>query len=277
MRLASTSSLPVGDRREPGGNVSHATHNVVAPQEPDLFAAWQRGGDQIARERLVERYMPLARRLAHRYMRSSEPFEDLLQVAAVGLLHAIDRYDIDRGRPFASFAVPTILGEMRRYFRDSGWALHVPRAAKERALEVRNASESLRAMHGRSPSANQLAEYLELDIELIFDAMAAMQAYETSSLDAPRPSEDGPGGTYADTLGDEDERLELIEYDATLCAALAQLPSRDRLILRMRFVEDLTQSEIAVHIGVSQMQVSRLLRRSLDRLRALTQVPTEAP
>jgi RNA polymerase sigma-B factor len=193
----------------------------------------------------------------------------------MGLLHAVDRYDLDRGRPFASFAVPTILGEMRRYFRDSGWALHVPRAAKERALEVRNALQSLRSLHGRSPTANQLAEYLELDLELVLDAMAAMAAYETSSIDAPRPSEDGTGGSYADTLGNDDERFELIEYDVTLRGALAAMPQRDRLILRMRFVEDLTQSEIAGRIGISQMQVSRLLRRSLDRLRVLTHPPAE--
>jgi RNA polymerase sigma-B factor len=242
-----------------------------------LFLAWQRDGDELARERLIELYMPLARRLARRYMRSSQPFEDLLQVASVGLLHAVDRYDVDRARPFASFAVPTILGEMRRYFRDSGWALHVPRAAKERALEVRDASESLRVAHGRSPSASQLAEYLELDLELVLDAMAALEAYETCSLDAPRPSDDGTGRTYADTLGDDDARFELIECDATLCAALAKLSPRDRLILRMRFVEELTQSEIAGRIGVSQMQVSRLERRSLERLRTLTCSPANVP
>jgi RNA polymerase sigma-B factor len=284
MPLASTSSLPVRDCRDsdrvlPRAVRDTAVRDTVAPREPieerDLFLAWQRSGDETARERLVERYMPLTRSLARRYMRSSEPFEDLLQVAAVGLLHAVDRYDVDHGRPFASFAVPTILGEMRRYFRDSGWALHVPRAAKERALEVRDATELLRTAHGRSPSVNQLAEYLELDIELVLDAMAAMQAYETSSLDAPRPSDDGTGGSYADTLGEEDERLELIECDVTLRAALAEMPPRDRLILRMRFVEELTQSEIAGRIGVSQMQVSRLLRRSLDRLRALTRPPAE--
>jgi RNA polymerase sigma-B factor len=281
MDLALTSPLPVRDGRGSERGAPRTDRDTVATREPaappELFLAWQRDGNEIARERLVQLYMPLARRLARRYVRSSEPYEDLVQVAAVGLLHAVDRFDVERGRPFASFAVPTILGEMRRYFRDSGWALHVPRAAKERALEVRDAAESLRAAHGRSPTANQLAEYLELDIELVFDAMAAMQAYETSSLDAPRPSDDGTGASYADTLGDEDERLELIEYDATLCAALAELPSRDRLILRMRFVEELTQTEIAGRIGVSQMQVSRLLRQSLDRLRALTQPPTEVP
>jgi RNA polymerase sigma-B factor len=234
--------------------------------------AWQSGGDELARQRLVERYMPLARRLARHYAGSSEPIDDLVQVASLGLLHAIDRYDVDRGRPFVAFAVPTILGEMRRYFRDAGWALHVPRAAKEMALEVRDATESLRALYGRSPTANQLAEYLEFDLEQVLEAMAAMEAYETCSLDTPRPSDDGTGDTYAESLGDDDERFELIECDATLCAAIAELSPRDRRILRMRFVEDLTQSEIAGRIGISQMQVSRVLRRLLDRLRVLYEV-----
>jgi RNA polymerase sigma-B factor len=247
MHLASTSSLPVRERRDAGRGVLCTAGSTVAARK--LFLAWQRDGDECAREWLLERYMPLARRLARRYARSSEPLEDLLQVASVGLLHAVDRYDVDRGRPFASFAVPTILGEMRRYFRDSGWALHVPRATKERALEVRGALDILRTAHGRSPSANQLAEYLELDIELVLDAMAAMEGYETCSLDAPRPGDDGTGGSYADTLGGDDERFELIEYDATLCVALAEMPPRDRLILR----------------------------RSLDRLRALTRSPADVP
>jgi len=219
--------------------------------------------------------MPLARRLARRYARSSEPFEDLVQVASLGLLHALDRFDVERGRPFLAFAVPTILGEMRQHFRDTGWALHVPRAAKERAVEVRNAAESLRSLHGRSPTVNQLAEYLEFDIEQVLDAMAAMEAYETCSLDTPRQNDEGAGGSYAETVGDDDERFEMIECDATVCAALAEISPRDRLILWMRFIEDLTQSEIADRIGLSQMQVSRLLRGSLDRLRALARCSSE--
>ena len=242
-----------------------------------LFLAWQREGDERAREQLVARYMPLARRLARRYLRSSEPYDDLLQVASVGLLRALDRYDVDRGRSFTAFAVPTILGEMRRYFRDSGWALHVPRAAKERALEVRRAVEQMSAEQGRSPTVNQLGEYLELDIEQVLDALAAMEAYETCSLDAPRPSEDGRGGSYAEAFGGEDERLEAIECDLTLRAALAGIAPRERLLLRMRFVEELTQAEIARRIGVSQMQVSRLLRRLLDRLSLLTSASADAP
>jgi RNA polymerase sigma-B factor len=242
-----------------------------------LFIRWQRGGDEAAREELVRRFMPLARSLARRYGRSSEPFEDLLQVASLGLLKAMDRYDLDRGHPFQSFAVPTILGEMRRYFRDSGWAVHVPRGAQERALKVRDAQERIANERGHAPTANQLAEYLEVDTEEVIDALQAIQAYETVSLDAPRPGANTDAGTsYGDSIGDEDERYELVELDATIAAVLGHIPARERLILKMRFVEDLTQTEIAERVGISQMQVSRLLRRSLDQLRTLTQAPGEA-
>ena len=235
-----------------------------------LFRAWQRSGDRAAREELVERYMPLARVLARRYRHTSEPFEDLLQVASLALLKAIDRYDPELGHSFKAFAVPTILGEMRRYFRDCAWALHVPRAAKEQARMVRDALESLRRRHGRAPTVNQLAEFLELNAEQVLDALAAMEAYETSPLDARRPGAEDDGVTYAEALGEEDERYELIECDVAVRSALAEIAPRERRILRLRFVEDLTQSEIADRVGVSQMQVSRLLRRSLDRLHALT-------
>jgi len=235
-----------------------------------LFIRWQRHRDVAAREALVQRFMPLARSLARRYGRSSEPFEDLLQVASLGLLKAIDRYDAGRGHPFPSFAVPTILGEMRRYFRDSGWAVHVPRGTQERALKVRDAQERLANNRGRAPTVNQLAEYLEFDTEEVIDALQAIQAYETLSLDAPRPGADGDVVAYGDSVGKEDERYELVELDATVTAVLGHIPPRERLILRMRFVDDLTQTEIAERVGISQMQVSRLLRRSLDQLRTLT-------
>jgi RNA polymerase sigma-B factor len=234
-----------------------------------LFLRWQRDRDAAARDALVRQYMPLARGLARRYGRSSEPFEDLLQVASLGLLKALDRYDAQRGHPFASFAVPTILGEMRRYFRDSGWAVHVPRGAQERALKVRDAQERLANERGRAPTVNQLAEYLEFDIEDVVDALQAIQAYETLSLDAPRPRADGEVVAYGDTVGQDDERYELVELDATVAAVLGHIAPRERTILRMRFVDDLTQTEIAERVGISQMQVSRLLRRSLEQLRTL--------
>ncbi len=252
--------------------------HLTGPQESpsQLFARWQQHEDHSAREDLVRQFMPLTRSLARRYGRSSEPFEDLLQVASLGLLKAIDRYDPARGHSFQSFAVPTILGEMRRYFRDSGWAVHVPRGAQERALKVRDAQEHLAGEHGRAPTINRLAQYLELDVEEVVDALQATQAYETLSLDTPRPGADESGMTYTDTVGEEDGRYELIELDATVVAALKHIPARQRSILHMRFIEDLTQTEIAARLGISQMQVSRLLRRSLDQLRALAHAGAEA-
>jgi RNA polymerase sigma-B factor len=235
-----------------------------------LFVRWQRHEDQAAREELVRRFMPLTRSLARRYGRSSEPFEDLLQVASLGLLRALDRFDPERGHSFQSFAVPTILGEMRRYFRDCGWAVHVPRGAQERALKVRDAQEQLASEHGRAPTVGQLAQYLELDGEEVIDALLATQAYETMSLDTPRPGAEESSMTYGETVGGEDERYELIELDATVRAAVKHIPARERAILRMRFVDDLNQTEIAGHLGISQMQVSRLLRRTLEQLRVLT-------
>ncbi len=252
-----------------------APHPQLAPGAEgedlgELFRRWQQHGNQGARDALVQRFMPLARNLARRYNRSSEPFEDLMQVASLGLLKALDRFDPERGHPFPSFAVPTILGEMRRYFRDCGWSLHVPRGDQERALKVRNAQESFANEHGRAPTVNQLAEYLELDVEQVINALQAVQAYEALSLDAPRPGADDDAMTYGDAIGHEDERYELVELDATVVTALEHIPARERLMLHMRFIEDLTQTEIAARVGISQMQVSRLLRRSLDQLRALT-------
>jgi RNA polymerase sigma-B factor len=235
-----------------------------------LFLRWQQQGDQAAREVLVQRFMPLTRSLARRYGRSSEPFDDLLQVACLGLLKAIDRFDPARGHPFPSFAVPTILGEMRRYFRDSGWAVHLPRGTQEKALRVRDAQNRLASERGHAPTVGQLAEYLEIDTEEVIDALQAIQAYETLSLDAPPPGAEGEV-TYGDAMGREDERYELVELDATVTAALERRPARERTVLRMRFLDDLTQTEIAARVGVSQMQVSRLLRRSLEQLRALTE------
>jgi RNA polymerase sigma-B factor len=240
-----------------------------ALNDSQLFQRHQEG-DPSAREALVRRFMPLARSLARRYDRSSEPFEDLLQVASLGLLKALDRFDPERGHPFSSFAVPTILGEMRRHFRDSGWSVHVPRGSQERALKVRDAQERLANGRGRAPTVQELAQYLELDTEDVIDALQAIQAYESLSLDAPRPGATDEVSSYGDAMGEEDERYELVDMDVTVSAVLGHIPQRERQILRMRFVEDLTQTEIAARVGISQMQVSRLLRRSLDQLRALT-------
>jgi RNA polymerase sigma-B factor len=279
--------LADGDSRAGRTEEVHMTSSATAtPKSPagcgpceerELFARWRSDGDEQSRETLVRRFMPLARSLARRYDRSSEPFDDLLQVASLGLLKALDRFDPALGHTFPSFAVPTILGEMRRYFRDSGWSVHVPRGAQERALRVRDAQERLANERGRAPTARQLAEYLEVDLEEIIDALQAIQAYEALSLDAPRPGAEEDVMAYGDAMGSEDERFELVELDATISAVLEHIPPRERLILRMRFVEDLTQTEIAARVGISQMQVSRLLRRSLDQLRALTHETKRLP
>ena len=237
------------------------------PNERALFLRWQRDGDPAAREALVERFAPFTRNLARRYSRSSEPFEDLVQVAMLGLLKAIDRYDLERGHSFQSYAVPTILGEMRRYFRDSGWAVHVPRGSQERALKVRSAHELLMEERGHAPTVDELSEYLSLDAEEVLDALQVLNGYETASLDSPRPGAP-ENASYADSIGEDDVHYERVELGLTVASGMRKLEPRDLSILRMRFVEDLTQTQIAAAVGISQMQVSRLLRRSLDQLRA---------
>jgi RNA polymerase sigma-B factor len=250
--------------------------DCMPSDEASLFRRWKTDGDRLAREALIREYTPLSRSLARRYGRSSEPFDDLFQVAQLGLLKAIDRYDPDRGFPFKAFAVPTVLGEMRRYFRDSGWSVHVPRGAQERALQVREAQQQLSEDCGHAPSVSQLSQYLEIDAEEVLDGLRALAGYGTLSLDAPRRGgEEDEGGSYAESVGEEDRRFELIELGLSVGSALEQITPREREILHLRFVEDLTQTQIAERIGVSQMQVSRLLRRCLDRLRELTEAQTK--
>jgi RNA polymerase sigma-B factor len=228
------------------------------------------GGDKSARDELVERHLPLAHRLAGRYRNSGEPMDDLRQVATLGLINAVDRYDPGAGS-FVRFAVPTILGELKRYFRDSGWAVHVPRGMQERVMKLDQASQELHRKLGRSPSASELAGELGLTSEEVLEAMEAASAYDAISLEEQRGSEsrDSQEPTYADSLGTEEERYELVEYGASIAPTMKALSERERLILHLRFVEDLTQSEIADRIGVSQMHVSRLIRRALARLRAV--------
>jgi len=259
----------------PGGS-ARERHRAARP-EGELFARWRQHHDERAREELIARFSPLSRRLARRYSHTSEPYEDLCQVAQLGLVKAIDGYDPSRGFPFPAYAVPTILGELRRYFRGSSWAVHVPRAAQERALEVRGAERALADEYGRSPTVSELAQFMELSLEEVLDGMQALRALGSVSLDAPSGGEGEEDGSYVDTLGAEDSRYELVELGVDLNAALRLLESREREILRLRFFEELTQSQIAERIGVSQMQVSRLLARCLARLRELTQAAAEQP
>jgi RNA polymerase sigma-B factor len=243
---------------------------ATAASEKLLFRRYQRDGDLQARRELIERHLALARSLARRYEGRGEPLDDLFQVANLGLIKAIDRFDPERGLSFSSYAVPTMLGELRRYFRDSGWALHVPRGMQELALKVNSAVELLSAKLGRSPSPHQIAEELDLPVEDVLEALATNAAYQTNSIDTPFRSSDDEGQSVADTVGETDQRFEAIEDRVSVAPALKSLPERDRLILHLRFVEDLTQSEIAERIGISQMHVSRLIRRALDQVRAAT-------
>jgi RNA polymerase sigma-B factor len=234
-----------------------------------LFERWQRDKDPRAREQLVERFLPLARKLAHRYRGAQEPYDDLLQVASLGLVKAVDRFDPDRGIAFSSFAVPTILGELKRYFRDLGWSVHVPRGAQDRALKVEDAEQKLATRRGRPPTVPELAEYLELSIEEVLDALETAGAHHAVSLDAPHSDEDGESTTLATSFGQSDERYELIENRVTISTVARQLSMNEREVLQLRFFEDLTQTQIAERIGVSQMQVCRILRAALARMREL--------
>jgi RNA polymerase sigma-B factor len=237
-----------------------------------LFDRWQNGKDRSARDELVERFLPLARKLARRYSGAREPFEDLLQVASLGLVKAVDRFDSSRGTAFSSFAVPTILGELKRYFRDLGWAVHVPRGAQERAVKVEEAQQTLSARSGHAPTVTEIAEYLEFSIEDVLDALETSRAHHAASLDAPYDDGEGESGTVVDAFGEEDPDLRLAADRLTVGVAARQLSDRERWVLELRFVHDLTQTQIAERIGVSQMQVSRILRRSIAQLSELTEL-----
>jgi RNA polymerase sigma-B factor len=253
------------------GHASRHLAGRTAARPESLFRRWRHEGDRAAREALALHFLPLARQLARRYAHSSAPDEELVQVASLALVKAIDRFDPDHGSAFQAFAVPTILGELRRYFRDATWSVHVTRAAQERALAIEGASERLVNRLGRSPTVQEIAGYLELSEEEVLDGLLAAQAYITTSLDAPRPtgSHDDDDQPLADEIGTDDEDYELVEARAAVADAVGELSQSEREMLRLRFAEQLTQREIGERFGVSQMQVSRLLRSLLERLSLL--------
>jgi RNA polymerase sigma-B factor len=236
----------------------------------DLFERWQRDGDVRAREQLVERFLPLARKLARRFQGAQEPMEDLVQVASLALVKAIDRFETSRGVTFQSFAVPTILGELKRYFRDAGWAVHVPRGAQERAVKVEQTRRKLAARTGRDPTFTDLAEYLEMSIEEVIEAVEVSSAHHALSLETPHDDHDDQAGTLGDSIGNIDQHYDLVDTGICIQEAAKHLPEQARLALALRFVEDRTQTEIAHEMGVSQMQVSRILRGALDTLAEIT-------
>jgi RNA polymerase sigma-B factor len=239
-----------------------------AGDDTRLLVRYHRHHDMAARDELVERFLPLARQLARRYQRGTEPLDDLVQVASIGLVKAIDRFDPSRGTAFSSYAVPTILGELKRYFRDTGWALHVPRGMQERVIQLNAAVSRLSRQFGRSPSLSELADCMGVTAEDVLEAMQAATAYDAMSLDGPRSTEDEEGDTHIQALGGLDENFALVDLRVSLGPTLDTLSARDRLVLHLRLVEDMTQTEIAERIGVSQMHVSRLIRRALERLQS---------
>ncbi len=234
--------------------------------ERRLLVRYHEHGDLEAREELCERFLPLARDLALRYTYTDEPYDDLLQVASLGLVKAIDRFEPGRGTKFTSYAAPTILGELKRHFRDKGWSLHVPRDLQERTLAVSRATEVLSTELGRSPKVREVAEHLGCSSEQVLEAQEAAASYEAASLDAPTARGDDESATLVDLLGGEDSAYELVEDRDAIASTWLALPEVERQVLELRFMHDLTQREIGEQIGYSQMHVSRLLRRALNRL-----------
>jgi RNA polymerase sigma-B factor len=235
--------------------------------ERRLLLKYHEEGDLEARAELVERFLPLARDLALRYTYTDEPYDDLLQVASLGLIKAIDRFEPGRGSKFTSYAAPTILGELKRHFRDKGWALRVPRDLQERTLALSRATEVLSKELGRSPKVREVADHLGRTVEEVLEAQEAAASYEAASLDAPaggRTEEES--ATLVDLLGREDSSYELVEDRQAIASTWRTLPDVERQVLELRFMHDLTQREIGERIGYSQMHVSRLLRRALTRL-----------
>jgi RNA polymerase sigma-B factor len=231
-----------------------------------LLERYHRERDPAAREALVERFLPLARQLARRYQRGGEPLDDLIQVASLGLLKAIDRFDPDRPTAFSSFAVPTILGELKRHFRDRGWSVRVPRDLQEMSVRVEKVADTMARQLGRAPTPAEIGEEIGITTESVLEAREAAGAYRAVSLDRPHDDDEGEG--MAETFGVEDPGFGLAEDAATVESLMSVLSDREREVLRLRFAEDLTQSEIGARVGVSQMHISRLIRQALARLRA---------
>lgn len=242
----------------------------------ESFAEYARTGDVVLRDELVSAHMGLASYLARRFANRGQPLDDLVQVASLGLLKAVDRFDPGLGIEFSTYATTTIVGELKRHLRDKGWAVRAPRRMQELYLNLSQVIDTLGQELGRSPTIGELAAEAGVSEEDVLEALEAGQAYRFASLDAPKG--DGEGGdSLGERLGEEDTELARAEGRATLDPLLHQLPSKQRHVVELRFFEGLTQSEIARRLGISQMQVSRLLTRSVAQLRSLAKVPPSDP
>ena len=264
---AATTSFPL--RRPPRQGGPHAEAHARARE---LFARLNELPEgsterKQIRDELVQMHLPLVEHLARRFRNRGEPLDDLTQVATIGLIKSVDRFDTERGVEFSTYATPTVIGEIKRHFRDKGWAVRVPRRLQELRLSLTSATSELSQRNRRSPTVAELAEYLKISEEEVLEGLESANAYSTLSLDVSEGGdEDSPA--VADSLGSEDEALEGVEYRESLKPLLEQLPPREKKILLLRFFGNMTQSQIAEEIGISQMHVSRLLARTLEQLRA---------
>jgi RNA polymerase sigma-B factor len=253
-----------------------ARRSLARGRSAELFAAKAAAADgspeqESARHALVELHLPLVEHLARRFAGRGEPLDDLVQVGTIGLIKSVDRFDPDRGVEFSTYATPTIIGEIKRHFRDKGWAVRVPRRLQELRLSLTSATEELSHQLGRAPTVAEIATRIGVSEEEVLEGLESANAYSTVSLDAG--SESGGGGgdgtaTVLETIGVDDEALDGVVYRATLRPLLAALPARERQILLLRFFRNMTQSQIAEEIGISQMHVSRLLAKTLAELRS---------
>lgn len=255
--------------RPPSASMDAATANAIRmdghlADENELLRRYAETHDPRLKEELVKRFLPLARSLALRYRGASEQLEDLIQVASLGLVKALDGFDLERGRSFIAYAAPTILGELRRHFRDRVWELRLPRGLQERTMAVQEAAQKLAEEQGQTPTVAQIAERLELTEEEVSEALQAEEARRTLSLDVPRSREDQDSVPMVETVGEAETGYDRVE--AQIAAEGAPLTDRERTVLRLRFEEDLNQYEIGRRLGVSQMQVSRIMRKALRKL-----------
>jgi RNA polymerase sigma-B factor len=221
----------------------------------------------VCREELVQLHLPLVDHCARRFANRGEPLDDLVQVGTIGLIKSVDRFDTDRGVEFSTYATPTIIGEIKRYFRDKGWAIRVPRRLQELRMSISSVTGELSQELGRSPTPREIAEKIGVGVEQVMEGLESANAYSTLSLDAGDSNEDGGSMSMLETLGMDDDALAHVEIRESIKPLIEQLPSREKKILMLRFFRGMTQSQIAAEIGVSQMHVSRLLNRTLEQLR----------
>jgi RNA polymerase sigma-B factor len=268
------------DEQHPGGGATKITLEIPtsALSEYELLKRVRHQGNKAAREELITRYLPLVRSLARRFISRGQPLEDLVQVGCIGLIKSIDRFDLDRGVELSTYATPTILGEIKRYFRDKGWAVKVPRALQDLNVRLNRVIEHLTVDLQRSPTISELAAATQVSEEEVVEALESGRAYSSVSIFSGGSGEDEESLELLDCLGQDEKAYDLFEQRRVLAPAMERLDPRERLILHLRFFEGMTQTQVAARIGISQMHVSRLIRKSIDNLRETMteqQAPTE--